>query len=39
MKNSDFVVMNKPAAATATNRELFDSLAQHWKRCADVSSE
>ena len=29
----DVVVMNRPAAASAANRQLFDSLAQHWQRC------
>ena len=28
-----FVVINQPAAATATNRQLFDSMAAHWQRC------
>jgi hypothetical protein len=27
------VVINQPAAATATRRQLFDSLANHWRRC------
>ncbi len=29
----DVVVMNKPEAATAANRQLFDSLESHWLRC------
>ena len=29
----DIVVINRPPAATAGNRQLFDSLAGHWKRC------
>ena len=29
----DFVVMNKPDATTADNKQLFDSLARHWQRC------
>lgn len=29
----DIVVMNQPAAAAATNAELFTSLASHWQRC------
>ena len=28
----DFVVMNQPAAALASNRELTDSLEAHWRR-------
>jgi ribonuclease P protein component len=31
--NVDVVVINSPAAATATSRQLFDSLAAHWTRC------
>ncbi|MDJ0759992.1 MAG: ribonuclease P protein component [Woeseiaceae bacterium] len=38
LKSVDIVVINKPAAAKATNQQLFDSLSQHWKRCAGVSS-
>jgi ribonuclease P protein component len=29
----DIVVINQPAAATASNRQLFDSLSAHWQRC------
>ena len=29
----DVVVINQPAASTATNRQLFDSMATHWQRC------
>lgn len=29
----DVVVINQPAATTATNRQLFDSMAAHWQRC------
>ena len=29
----DVVVINQPAAATASNRQLFDSMAAHWQRC------
>ena len=29
----DVVVINQPAAANATNRALFDSMADHWRRC------
>jgi len=31
--NLDVVVINSPAAAAATSRQLFDSLAGHWTRC------
>ena len=30
----DVVVMNKPAAADASNREILDSLERHWTRCS-----
>ncbi len=30
----DVVVINQPAATTATNRQLFDSLDRHWQRCS-----
>jgi ribonuclease P protein component len=33
----DVVVINQPAAATATRRQLFDSLAGHWRRCSRKS--
>jgi ribonuclease P protein component len=29
----DVVVMSQPDTEAATNRELFDSLAAHWRRC------
>ncbi len=29
----DVVVMNQPNTEAANNRELFDSLAAHWRRC------
>ena len=32
----DIVVLNQPAAAAASNGTLFDSLAQHWRRCAQA---
>jgi len=35
----DVVVMNNPAAATASNVELFVSLDQHWKRCCRAKAE
>ena len=34
--NLDVVVINQPAAATATNQQLFDSLASHWTRCGQA---
>ena len=33
LEGIDVVVLNQPAAAHATNVELFDSLARHWERC------
>ena len=33
LKDLDVVVINQPAAATATNRRLFASLDTHWRRC------
>jgi ribonuclease P protein component len=30
----DVVVINQPAAAAAVNRQLFDSMAAHWRRCS-----
>lgn len=35
----DIVVLNQPAAAAASNRALFDSLALHWKRCAAATPD
>jgi ribonuclease P protein component len=32
----DLVVINQPAAATATKQQLFDSLARHWRRCGSA---
>lgn len=29
----DIIVLNQPAAASASNRALFDSLDNHWQRC------
>jgi ribonuclease P protein component len=34
----DVVVMNQPAAAAASNAELFNSLNRHWQRCARAKS-
>jgi ribonuclease P protein component len=33
----DVVVINQAAAATATSRQLFDSLAGHWGRCGPAT--
>jgi len=33
LQGLDLVVINQLAAATATRRQLFDSLAAHWRRC------
>lgn len=33
----DVVVINQAAAATATSRQLFDSLTGHWRRCASAA--
>jgi ribonuclease P protein component len=30
----DIVVMNQPATAGASNKTLFDSLEEHWRRCS-----
>ena len=35
----DIVVINQPAASRASNRALFDSLDDHWKRCRDGRSD
>ena len=34
LQGLDVVVINQPPAAAATRRQLFDSLAGHWRRCA-----
>jgi ribonuclease P protein component len=36
--NLDVVVINRSAAAGATSRQLFDSLAAHWRRCGPAGS-
>jgi len=33
----DVVVINQPAAATAANRQLFDSMSAHWRRCREAT--
>ncbi len=35
----DIVVMNQAAAATASNKLLFDSLDTHWKRCRSKNTD
>lgn len=35
----DVVVMNQPAAKAAKNKELFDSMAEHWRRCQNGRRE
>lgn len=35
----DIVVMNQPAAASAGNRALFDSLRQHWRNCSPAQDD
>jgi len=35
----DIVVLNQPAATTASNASLLASLAAHWKRCTSVSAD
>lgn len=32
----DVVVINQPAARSAGNQQLFDSMADHWRRCQRV---
>ena len=34
LRGLDIVVINNPAATRAPNRALFDSLQNHWRRCA-----
>jgi ribonuclease P protein component len=35
LKDLDIVVMNRPAAATADNKTLADSLEKHWQTCRE----
>jgi len=37
LAGADIVVMNQAAAAKGSNRQLFDSLAGHWQRCASAT--
>jgi hypothetical protein len=32
MRGVDLVVLNQPAAATASNKSLFESLETHWNK-------
>jgi len=34
----DIVVINQPAAAEASNQEVFRSLDEHWRRCCKAKS-
>ena len=34
----DVVVINQPGATTATDRQIRDSLDQHWQRCSKAKS-
>jgi len=34
----DIVVMNLPAAANASNQQVFESLNEHWRRCSKAKS-
>lgn len=36
LPSADFVVMAKPLTKTASNQEVFDSLAMHWRRLAKL---
>ena len=38
LQGLDVVVINQPAATAATRRQLFYSLAGHWRRCAGNKS-
>ena len=35
----DIVVINQPAATGASNRELFDSLSEHWRKCGTAARQ
>ena len=39
MVGLDVVVINQPAAKTAGNRQLFDSMSAHWQRCRKARDE
>jgi ribonuclease P protein component len=39
LRGLDVVVINQPAATTASRRQLFDSLAGHWRRCAGTQGD
>jgi enoyl-CoA hydratase/carnithine racemase len=33
------VVINQPGARNSSNREIFDSLHDHWQRCAKAGDQ
>ncbi len=35
----DVVVINQPAARSAGNQQLFDSMADHWRRCQQAAHD
>jgi len=35
----DVVVINQPAARSAGNQQLFDSMAGHWRRCQQAGND
>jgi len=35
----DIVVINQPAAATASNQQINDSLEGHWQRCRQATGK
>ena len=35
----DVVVINQPAARSAGNQQLFDSMADHWRRCQQAGND
>lgn len=39
LKALDIVVINNPAATRAPNRALFESLQNHWRRCASSAAD
>ncbi len=39
LRGLDLVVLNQPAAAKASNRELLASLERHWRRLSDTGTD
>jgi len=39
LRGLDLVVLNKPGAAQAGNKALFDSLARHWQKCRSTTGQ